>query len=61
MTDEDLGYKLGVVEQAKFQYFQLGKVRNEVLEIEDKKEKPRRTMTKNINTKQKYCLDYELL
>ena len=36
LTGEDLGYIL--VEQAKFEYFQLGKVLNEGLEIEDKKE-----------------------
>ena len=39
LTGEYLGYKLGVVEQAKFEYFQLGKVLNEGLEIEDEKEK----------------------
>ena len=37
LTGEDLGYIL--VEQAKFEYFQLGKVLNEGLEIEDEKEK----------------------
>ena len=36
LTGEDLGYI--PVEQAKFEYFQLGKVLNEGLEIEDKKE-----------------------
>ena len=38
LTGEDLGYKPGVVEQAKFQYSPLGKVFNEGLGKEDKKE-----------------------
>ena len=38
MTGEDLGYKPGVVEQAKFEYYPLGKFFNKGLEKEDKKE-----------------------
>ena len=38
MTGEDLGYKPGVVEQAKFEYSPLGKVFNKGLDKEDKKE-----------------------
>ena len=37
LTGEDLGYKPGVVEQAKFEYTLLVKVFNKGLEIEDKK------------------------
>ena len=37
LTGEDLGYKPGVVEQAKFKYSPLGKVLNKGLEKEDKK------------------------
>ena len=37
-TREDLEYKLGVVEQGKFQYSLLGKVFNKGLEKQDKKE-----------------------
>ena len=39
MTGEDLGYKLRVVEQAKFEYSPLGKVFDIGLEKEDKKER----------------------
>ena len=35
--DEDLGYKPGVVEQAKFEYYPLGKVFNKGIQ-KDKKE-----------------------
>ena len=38
MTGEDLGYKPGVVEQAKFKYSPLDKVFNKGLKKEDKKE-----------------------
>ena len=38
LTGEDLGYKLSVVEQAKFDYSPLRKVFNEGLTEEDKKE-----------------------
>ena len=37
-TGEDLGYKPGVAERAKFEYSPLGKVFNKGLEEEDKKE-----------------------
>ena len=37
LTDEDLGYKPEVVEQAKVEYSPLGKVLNKRLEKEDKK------------------------
>ena len=36
LTGEDLGYKPGVVEQVKFEYFPLGKVFNNGLDKEDK-------------------------
>ena len=38
LSGEDLGYKPGVVEKAKFQYSALGKVFNKGLDEEDKKE-----------------------
>ena len=38
MTGEDLGYKTGVVERAKFEYSPLGKVFNKGLNKKDKKE-----------------------
>ena len=38
LTDKDLGYKPGVVKQAKFKYSPLGKVFNKGLKNEDKKE-----------------------
>ena len=38
MTVEGLGYKPGVVEKAKFEYYSLGKVFNKVLVEKDKKE-----------------------
>ena len=38
LTDEDLGYKPGVVKQAKFEYSPLGKIFNKGLKNEDKKE-----------------------
>ena len=39
LTGEDLGYKRGVVEQAKFEYSPLGKVFNKRLDKKDKKER----------------------
>ena len=36
LTGEDLGYKPGVVEPVKFEYFPLGKVFNNGLDKEDK-------------------------
>ena len=44
MTSENLGYKPGVVEQAKFEYSPLGKVFNKGLEKEDKKQGPLKTL-----------------
>ena len=38
MTDEDLGYKPSVIEQAKFDYSSLGRTFNRGLKDEDKKE-----------------------
>ena len=38
LTGEDLGYKPGVVEKAKFEYSPLGKVFNNALDEKDKKE-----------------------
>ena len=38
LAGEDLGYKPGVVEQAKFEYSPLGKIFNKGLDKEDKKE-----------------------
>ena len=38
LTGKNLGYKPGIVEQAKFEYPPLGKVFNKGLEKEDKKE-----------------------
>ena len=38
LTGEDLGYKPGVAEQAKFEYSPLGKIFNKGLEKEDEKE-----------------------
>ena len=38
LTDEDLGYKQGVVKQTNFEYSPLGKVSNKGLEKEDTKE-----------------------
>ena len=38
MTGEDLGYKPGAVEQAKFEYSSSGKVFNKGLKLHDKKE-----------------------
>ena len=37
LTSKDLGYKLGVVEKVKFEYFPLGEVFNKGLEKKDKK------------------------
>ena len=50
LTFEDLGYKPGVAEQAKFEYSPLGKVFNKRLEKEDKK-KGLLTRLKNIEDK----------
>ena len=47
LTGEDLGYKLGVVEQAKFEYSPLGKVFIKGLDEKDKKEGLLKTL-KNV-------------
>ena len=38
MNSEDLGYKPSVAEQAKFEYYPLGKIFNERLSKEDQKQ-----------------------
>ena len=38
LTDEDLGYKPSVVEQALFEYYQLDKIFNKVMDRDDQKE-----------------------
>ena len=50
LTGEDLGYKPGVVEKAKFEYSPLGKVFNKGL---DESQKKRRTFEKTKNTESK--------
>ena len=50
LIGEDLGYEPGLVEQAKFEYSPLGKVFNQGLEKEDKKEGLLRRL-KNIEDK----------
>ena len=51
MTGEDVWYKPGVVEKAKFEYSPLGKIFNKVLKEDDKKEgllkRPKITEDKN--------------
>ena len=54
MTGEDLGYKLSMTEQAKFDYSPLGKVFNKGLDEEDKKEWLLKSI-KNIGIKMKRC------
>ena len=54
MTGEDLGYKLSMTEQAKFDYSPLGKVFNKGLDEEDKKEWLLKSV-KNIGIKMKRC------
>ena len=51
LNGEDLGYKAGVVEQAKFEYPTLGKVFDKGLEIEGKKGLLKRL--KNMKVKNK--------
>ena len=50
LTGEDLGYKPGVVEQAKFEYFPLSKVFNKGLKRDDE-EKGLLQRLKNIEDK----------
>ena len=54
LTGEDLGYKQGVVEKAKFKYSPLGKVFHKGLEKDDKKEGclKRLKNSEDINKKQ---------
>ena len=59
LTGEDLRYKPGVVEQAKFEYSSLGKVFNKELEKEDKKEGLLKGL-KNIESKNKKQLKKQL-
>ena len=59
LTGEDLRYKPGVVEQAKFEYSSLGKVFNKELEKEDKKEELLKGL-KNIEGKNKKQLKKQL-
>ena len=56
MTGEDLGYKPGVIEKAKFEYSTLGKVSNKGLEESDKKERLLKRL-KNIAGKNKEQLE----
>ena len=52
LTGEYVGWKPGVIDQAKFEYFSLGKVFNKGLEKEDKKEGILKRL-KNIEDKNK--------
>ena len=56
LADEDLGYKPGVVEQAKFEYSSLDKVSNKRLEKRDKKEGLLKRL-KNVEGKNKEQLE----
>ena len=56
LTGEDLGYKPGIVEKAKFEYSPLGKVFNKGLDESDKKEELLKRL-KNIEGKNKEQLD----
>ena len=55
LTGEDLGYKPGVLEQAKFEYFPLGKVFNKGLEKVDKTDRLVKRL-KNVKGKNKELL-----
>ena len=56
LTGEDLGYKPGVLHQAKFEYSALGKIFNKGLEKEDKKERLLKRL-KNIEGKSEEQLE----
>ena len=56
LTGEDLGYKPGIVEKAKFEYSPLGKVFNKGLDESDKRERLLKRL-KNIEGKNKDQLD----
>ena len=61
LSGEDLGYKLGVVEQAKFEYSPLGKVFNKGLKKEDKKERllKRLNSIEGKNEEQLKAIEYQ--
>ena len=54
MTGEDLGYKISMTEQAKFDYSPLSKVFNKGLDEEEKKQGLLKSV-KNIGIKMKRC------
>ena len=54
MTGEDLGYKISMTEQAKFDYSPLSKVFNKGLDEEEKKQGLLKSV-KNIEIKMKRC------
>ena len=54
MTGEDLGYKISMTEQAKFDYSPLSKVFNKRLDEEEKKQGLLKSV-KNIEIKMKRC------
>ena len=56
LTGKDLGYNLGMIEQAKFQYSPLGKVFNKGLDEKDKKEGLLKRL-KNIEDRNEEQLD----
>ena len=56
LTGEDLGYKSGVVEKTKFEYFPKGKVFNKGLDEKDKKEGLLKRL-KNIESKNEKQLE----
>ena len=56
LTGEDLGYKLDVIQEVKFEYSPLGKVFNKGIDESDKKEGLLKRL-KNIDGKNKDQLD----
>ena len=56
LTGEDLGYKPGVVEKVKFEYYPLGKVFNKGLDESDKKERHLKRLN-NIESKNEQQLE----
>ena len=59
LTLEDLRYKPGVGEQAKFEYFLLGKIFNRALDERNKKEGPLKRL-KNVEDISKKQLEKQL-
>ena len=59
LTGEDLGYKPGIIEQAKFEYSPLGKVFNKGLNESDKKDRLLKRL-KNIEAKDEKQLEKQL-